>query len=182
MLIIYLQLISCSVSRRTLSRLRFLIRDYGFCTSSSPAKFFPEYESAAEALFKMSSTVLNEWHKFLSTREDPLLWRYIYHEILVLRGRKRNPLLNFRAATARSESSPTKTPSCVLVTRQVSGNDNLRHPEVDWTYDFCALPKLDDSFFVDKSIADILSATCTGSEEINTTSSSTTSSELPTVW
>ena len=58
----------------------------------------------------------------------------------------------------------------------------LKHPEIDWTCAFCALPKLDDSFFVDKSIEDTLSVTCTGSEELNTTSSSTTSSEVPTVW
>ena len=34
-------------------------------TLSAPAKFLPEYETAAEALLKMSCTVLNEWHKFL---------------------------------------------------------------------------------------------------------------------
>ena len=115
----------------------------------------------------------------------------IYQEILVLRGLKRSLLLNFRAVTARSVSSPTKTPSCVLLVprghtclgmTKSTFQYYLKHPEIGWTCAFCALPKLDDSFFVDKSIEDILSATSTGSEELNTTSSSTTSNELPTVW
>lgn len=42
----------------------------------------------------------------------------------------------------------------------------LKHPELDWTCVFCALPKLDDAFFVDKSIEDIFSVICTESEEL----------------